>query len=75
VKSDNQFYSVQPLAPDGGKDGGLISTDAASPQQAAEKVLGEPLSLHGKVPRAQVWTIDEAYSPRLLTLYASEVKS
>ncbi len=64
-----QFYSVQPLLPDGTKDGGLISTDASGPLQAAEKVLREPLAIHGKVVRATVWTMTDAYTPTIITLY------
>ena len=64
-----QFYSVQPLLPDGSKDGGLISTDASGPVQAAEKVLGEPLTIHGKIVRANVWTMTDAYTPTVITLY------
>ncbi len=68
-ESSTQFYSVQPLLPDGSKDGGLISTDASGPLQAAEKVLREPLSIHGKVVRATVWTMTDAYTPTTITLY------
>jgi hypothetical protein len=72
MKLESQFYSVQPLALDGSKDGGLISTDASSALRAAEKVLGENLSLHGRTPRAQVWVMDDGYQPVLLLLYAAE---
>ena len=72
MKPQSQLYSVQPLAPDGSKDGGLISTGAFSPLKAAEQVVGEPLSLHGKVPKAQVWAMDDGYQATLVVLYASD---
>ncbi len=72
MSSESRFYSIQPLLPNGAKDGSLITTDAASPVQAAEKALGQQLKLHGKVARAQVWTLNADYSPNLVTLYVPD---
>jgi len=70
VKSESQFYSVQPLRPTGEDDGGLISTDASSALKAAEKVLGEAVTLHGNVPRAKVWAMNDDFSTTLITVYS-----
>ena len=72
MKTETQFYSVQPLQPDGSKDGSLVHTDAISPREAAEKVVRTPLALHGKTPRATVWVMAETYTPMTVTLYLSE---
>ena len=64
-----QFYSVQPLLPDGSKDGGLVHTDASTPQEAAEKALGRSLALHGRTPRATVWVMVDPFTPTTVTLY------
>jgi hypothetical protein len=72
VRAETRFYSVQPLKPDGSKDGSLVHTDAHSPKEAAEKVVGTPLMLHGKVPGATVWAMAEDYTAVALTLYLTE---
>jgi hypothetical protein len=72
LKAESRIYSVQPLRPDGEKDGGLVTTDAASAQQAAEKALGESLVLHGTVARAEVWTLTTGYTPALITLFVPQ---
>lgn len=69
MKSESQFYSVQPLRPSGEEDGGLISTDATSALLAAEKVLGEAVALHGSVPRAKVWVMNDDFSASVITVY------
>lgn len=69
MKGDTRFYSVQPLNSDGSKDGALIHTDATSAQAAAEKALGESLSIHGKKPRASMWVMNDNLKPTLVTLY------
>ena len=69
MKPEGRFYSVQPVLPDGSKDGGLIHTDAGTPLEAAERALGSPLALHGKTPRAIVWVMAESFTPTMLTLY------
>jgi hypothetical protein len=74
LKTESQFYSVQPLKEDGSKDGGLIHVDASSAQQAAESALGLALAAHGKVPRATVWVMNDAFLPTTVTLYLPDKK-
>ena len=68
MKAESRFDSVQPLNPDGSRDGGLINTDANSPLQASEKTMGVQLALHGKVARAIVWVMVEGFTPSTVTL-------
>jgi hypothetical protein len=41
LRAESQFYSVQPLLPDGEKDGGIVTTDAISLSRLPKRPWGK----------------------------------
>lgn len=73
--SEVHHFTVQPCC---GMDGEPMFSECVhvagrSPIEAAQQVIKEPLSVHGKPDqvRARVWRLDELYKPVSILLYSA----
>lgn len=69
-----EHFSVQLVEQSGVENSDCRHVEALSPVQAAQRVLGETLSLFGQPDkvRARVWRMNDDFTPTCVALYSAD---